>query len=242
MTSVDASSPEVAPRLSLISFAVLTARLGVGLGLRRATLNGVLNLLVAPRRSPKLERYHPTQHDVFVTTFAKSGTNWAMQMCLEIAHRGTASYQHIHDVVAWPEIPNARIPVLDDPRPWRDSPTGMRVIKTHMAATVVPYDAAARYVTVLRDPKDVLVSAYHFILGVLGVRGKVTLSQWYELCVGPEGLISRWVDHAASFWSWRTRPNVFVRPFHALLDDHAGPWMTSQSSWGWRSLQPSARR
>ncbi len=222
MTSLDPISPPVAPRLSMVSLVVLVARAGVALGLTRPTLNGLFNTLVVPRRSPRLERYHPTEHDVFVTTFAKSGTNWAIQMCVEIAHRGAASYEHIHHIVAWPEIPNPMIPTLDDPRPSRDAPTGMRVIKTHMPATSVPYDPAARYVTVLRDPKDVLVSAYHFVLGVFGVRSKVSLSQWYELCVGPDGLVARWVEHAASHWRWRSRPNVFIRPFHALLADHAG--------------------
>ena len=54
------------------------------------------------------ESYEPTAHDLFVSTFAKSGTNWMMQIAHQTAFRGAAEYAHIHDVICWPDMTSKR--------------------------------------------------------------------------------------------------------------------------------------
>src|SRR5262249_9440585 len=77
-------------------------------------------------------KYEPTAADVFVCAYFKSGTNWTMHIALQIAFRGSARFEHVHDIVAWPETPlRVRMAVpVDDQRPRLASPTGLRVIKT----------------------------------------------------------------------------------------------------------------
>ncbi len=80
-------------------------------------------------------KYEPSAADVFVCSYFKSGTNWTMHIALQIAFRGSARFEHVHDLVAWPEIPprmRMAVPVGDG-RPRAASPTGLRVIKTHLA-------------------------------------------------------------------------------------------------------------
>ena len=50
--------------------------------------------------------YAPRPEDVFICSYFKSGTNWTMQMAVQIAHRGRAEFEHIHNLVAWPDIPD----------------------------------------------------------------------------------------------------------------------------------------
>lgn len=214
--------PRVSGALTFHSLLVLFARAGLSLGQERRTLARLINSFVIPRSCPTLRRYTPGPSDVFVTTFVKSGTNWAMQICQQLASRGAAEFEHIHRLVPWPEVPARAIVRLDDPGPARAAPTGLRVIKTHLLAEGVPITDAARYLAVIRDPADVLVSAYHFIPAVMGIAGRVSPQRWLEINLGAEGLLPRWVEHSAGYWALRERPNVYLCSFSDLLRDLPG--------------------
>jgi hypothetical protein len=216
-----ASSPRVADLLSPQNLMPLVARAGVRLGLTARMLELLMERVMLQQSTPILDRYTPDRHDVFVATFAKSGTNWAMQICVQIAHRGAADFDHVHDLVAWPEAPYPEIVALDDPRPRLRSPTKLRVVKTHMPARSVPYVPAATYVTIIRDPKEVMVSAYYFALGLLGIRDRVDPDEFFEICRDSK-LAPYWAEHTAGFWAWRERPNVFVRTYPELEADLPG--------------------
>jgi Sulfotransferase domain len=165
--------------------------------------------------------YEPTASDVFVSTFAKSGTNWMMQIAHQIAFRGAGDYEHIHDVISWPDMGARarRIAVsLNDQRVQEASPTHLRVIKTHLSAHYVPYNDRARYLVVVRDPKEVLVSSYHFASGAAGpLMPKPDV--WLELFLTPKfpmNFGSTWAEHTASYWALRDKPNVLVLLFRDM--------------------------
>jgi hypothetical protein len=185
-------------------------RIGLGKQLVRLAMRRMRSQTT---KKKAFDGYQPTEHDVFVATFAKSGTNWMMQIAQQIAHRGEAEFPHIHAVVPWPDAPSLGPIALDDAGPRDASPTALRIIKTHLETEFVPYDEKSTYLTVLRDPKEVLVSSYYFMGGILGVLSHVTIEDWYEVATAPGGLIESWAVHAASFWDWRDRPNVLVLNF-----------------------------
>lgn len=58
----------------------------------------------------------PSPHDVVVCTFPKCGTNWAMQIAYQIAMRGHGQFEHIHDVIPWPDFAKQEfiVPLSDD--------------------------------------------------------------------------------------------------------------------------------
>ena len=195
----------------------------VQVALRLGLAKPIVRALLARVGSESLQRkafagYEPTRHDVFAATFGKSGTNWMMQIAQQIAHRGEAEFDHIHDLVAWPDAPFRAGTPLEDTRVRDRSPTGLRVIKTHLATQYVPYRDDATYLTVLRDPKEVVVSGYHFLLGTAGATRHVTPSEWYELVARPDALLGRWAEHTASFWEWRDRANVLVLTYPEAKD------------------------
>ncbi len=174
------------------------------------------------------EGYEPTAHDVFVSTFAKSGTNWMMQIAHQTAFRGAAEYAHIHDVICWPDMTSKRaqkmaIPLVDK-RVQEASPTGLRVIKTHLSAHYVPYSDQARYLVVIRDPKEVFVSSYFFAGGAAGplmpkpdVWFKLFLTSAFPLNFG-----NTWAEHTASYWALKDKPNVLVLLFRDMKKDLPG--------------------
>jgi hypothetical protein len=171
--------------------------------------------------------YEPTESDVFVSTFAKSGTNWMMQIAHQIAFRGAGDYEHIHDVIPWPDMgARARrmsVP-LDDRRVQEASPTNLRVIKTHLSAHNVPYSEQARYLVVVRDPKEIFVSSYHFARGAAGPL-MPTPHVWFELFLKPNFPLNfgnTWAEHTASYWALRHKPNVLVLAFGDMKRDLPG--------------------
>lgn len=167
--------------------------------------------------------YTPTAHDVFICTYSKSGTYWSMQIALQIAYYGEAEYEHIHDLVAWPDVFMPTAVTLEDNKPQNLSPTGLRVIKTHLESDYVPYDPKAKYVVVVRDPKEAFVSSY-FFAHALSPFGKLnfSLDDWMELFLANQLPYDSWAEHAAGYWPWHHRENVLYLTFQEMKQDHKG--------------------
>jgi hypothetical protein len=165
--------------------------------------------------------YAPAVHDVFVCSYYKSGTNWTMQIAVQIAHRGGAEFEHIHDVVAWPDMgARSRIAVpLDDDGPRRSAPSGLRIIKTHVALDALPFAPAARYICVVRDPKDVFVSGYHFTRAMVLGPLMPTVPAWLDAYLSPDTPLGSWAQHVASGWRLREHSNVLFLTYESMRAD-----------------------
>lgn len=168
-------------------------------------------------------QYVPDAHDVIVCSYGKSGTNWTLQIAHQIAHLGEGEYEHIHCVVPWPdELARGFSISLDDPAPKKNSPTGMRVIKTHLPWDCVPYSAGAKYVCVVRDPKDVAVSGYHFFRAVLLGPLMPPVGIWVEHFLNGKNLLGSWAWHLNGYWRERHRDNVLFLRFEEMKKDLPG--------------------
>jgi len=169
--------------------------------------------------------YVPGEHDVIIATYAKSGTNWMMQIAHQLLFHGKGEFNHIHDVVPWPDSPpplgKYSIP-LEDSSVWMASPEKKRVIKTHMNWELIPYSESARYIAVIRDPKDVFVSNYFFSKAI-GGPAIPRLETWYRMFVSESFLVGgSWAVNAAGYWAQRHRPNVLVLSFKSMKRDLPG--------------------
>src|SRR5438270_8386810 len=142
------------------------------------------------RKKNPFRNYAPGPQDVFVMTYAKSGTNWMMQIAHQLIHHGKGDYDHLHDVVPWPDttampfVKKYAIPI-EEATGWQHAPERLRVIKTHFDWDMLPDSREAKYIAVIRDPKDIFVSNYHFIRD--GVYGPAmpTVDTWFELFLTP---------------------------------------------------------
>ncbi len=166
--------------------------------------------------------YRPGTHDVVACSSFKSGTNLLLQMAVQIAGKSRAEYDHIHDVVAWPDgpeiYPGYAIPLADE-TPWRTSPTALRVIKTHHSASQVPITDEARYVAVVRDPKSVCVSGYHFTKALMLGPMMPSVEHWAEDFMTPGFPLGDWAEHLAGYWALRSRPNMLFMTYEDMITD-----------------------
>jgi Sulfotransferase domain len=192
----------------------------------------LMRLLEAFRFSPpKLVQsdcwgdYRPGPNDVLACSFFKSGTTWLLQIATQIAFRGDAEFEWIHDVVPWPDaLPNERkyvIP-LSDPSPQLYSPTGKRVIKTHLPFSGLPPLEGAKMIAVVRDPKDVCVSGYHFIKGVAMGPMMTSVPSHLRIFLEPDCYLGDWAEHCASWWAIRDRPDVLFLTYEEMRADLPG--------------------
>lgn len=170
--------------------------------------------------------YQPGPQDVVVMTFAKSGTNWMLQIAHQLIHHAKGEYAHIHDVVPWPDIESMpgfmrRYAVsLEKADLWTHAPERKRVIKTHFNWDLIPYSPEARYVAVIRDPKDVFVSSYFFLRDGMYGPAMPTADTWYRHFLSKNFLLGgSWAVNAAGYWAARSHPNVLVLSFKELKKD-----------------------
>lgn len=168
------------------------------------------------------KNYVPTKNDIIVVCHSRSGTHWMMQIALQIAHLGQADYDYIYDIVAWPDfLPGVSIKLTETPPP---SPTGLRVIKCHSPAQWVPVNDAAKYLTVIRDPKEVLVSMYHWAPQAFAFIGLQTgtSEDWVDKFLKKQVPGGWWAEHTASWWALRDKLNVHIVTFNNLKADASG--------------------
>src|SRR4249919_2163069 len=180
------------------------------------------------KRNP-FRAYVPGPQDVFVMTYAKSGTNWMMQIAHQLIYHGKGEYNHLHEVVPWPDttimpffMKKYAIPI-EEATHWEQSPERKRVIKTHYNWDLLPHSDRARYIAVIRDPKDIFVSNYLFVRD--GVYGSAmpSVDTWFDLFLSPHfSLGGSWAVNAAGYWAERHRPNVLVVSFKSMKADLRG--------------------
>jgi hypothetical protein len=96
------------------------------------------------------------------------------------------------------------------------------VIKTHARAQFVPYHADAKYICVVRDPKDVIVSGYHFFGAMLLGPLMPSVDTWVRHCTSDQSVFHPWPEFTAGYWNWRDRPNVLFLTYEAMQHDPVG--------------------
>ncbi len=167
--------------------------------------------------------YTPTEHDVIVCSYFKSGTNWMLYTAYQVAEKGQGEFEDLLDVVPWVDCPSPETTVaLTDERPRQRSHSGLRVIKTHARQQFVPYNEQAKYICVVRDPKEVVVSGYHFFGSMLLGPLLPSVETWVRHCTSDQAVFHPWHEFTAGYWEWRNRPNVLFITYNEMQDDPAG--------------------
>ena len=169
--------------------------------------------------------YEPCQHDVIISTYPKSGTTWMLQMAHQISFLGDGEFDHQYDVMPWPDklIPLDNIE-LNDMSVAEASPSKLRVIKSHLEAEFIPYSPEAKYISVIRDPKDMLVSMVMFENGFneLLCGGSVPIDAFVKSFQTDRFQYQSWPAFINSWWEMKDKDNVLVTTFEAMKADPAG--------------------
>lgn len=156
--------------------------------------------------------FQPQPTDVIITPYAKSGTTWVQQIVHGLRTRGDMNFDEITSVIPWLEM--AHDLGMDVERPQVAQP---RAFKSHLSWELVP--KGARYIYVIRDPKDVVVSMYHFMAGWWFESEAISLAVFArEQFLQAKRPTSYWA-HVRSWWPHRHDPNVLFLCYEDMKQD-----------------------
>jgi hypothetical protein len=154
-------------------------------------------------------RLRPT--DVVVTPWGKSGTTWTQQIVHTLRTRGDMDFDDISRVVPWIEM--SPLLGIDLDAEQRANP---RAFKSHLPATLVP--KGGRYINVVRNPADVLVSNFKFMEGWFLEPGAIGIEEFARETFFKT---NDYYEHLKSWWPRRNDPDVLFLAYELMLKDSA---------------------
>lgn len=158
--------------------------------------------------------YRPDPSDIFISPYAKCGTTWMQQIVHGLRSGGDMDFAEITEVVPWLEL--AHDLGQDVHAPQRARP---HAFKSHLGWDEIP--KGGRYIVVLRDPVDAMLSLYRFLDGWFFEAGSVTLKDFAGYYLAREEADNYWA-HAASWWRQRDNPDVLLLTFEGMTADLPG--------------------
>ncbi|XP_042556297.1 sulfotransferase 2A1-like isoform X2 [Dipodomys spectabilis] len=156
--------------------------------------------------------------EIITVSYPKSGTNWVVEILCLIHSKGDPEW--IRSEPIW------------DRSPWMETEYGSKIIKdrkegppllsSHLPMQLFPksfFTSKAKVIYIIRNPKDVLVSGYHFWSRSRYMKNPQSLQQYYEWFIQGSVPYGSWFAHVQGWMSMRERENVLVLSYEELKKD-----------------------
>ena len=151
--------------------------------------------------------------DVFVATYPKCGTTWMQQIVKLIVNNGVETGMDLDEFCPWMiHMTMEEIEAMPSPR----------FFKTHMPYNLIPggdpVNSPAKYIYVIRNPKDVVVSVYHFGQKVFP-DVVPPWDQFVDQFISGNIIFGGFHTHLLGWWSHKDSPNVLIIAFENMKKD-----------------------
>lgn len=187
----------------------------------RSLEEAALNMGALVESAPRVHfrPLEPQPGDVFITSWAKSGTTLMQQMFHQIrmvaaTGAGDMDFDDISRMTPWEDT--ALVIDFDMNTPQRAAPRGF---KSHREYERLP--AGARYVVSLRDPKETYVSFHRFFDGWHIEAGSIGMAEFWPLWMngGPGGC--DYFTHLLSWYARRDEPDTLLTTYAYAVRNRA---------------------
>ena len=175
-------------------------------------------------------------NDIFIATYAKSGTTWLQQIISQLIFNGEEGLEGA-EMSPWVDL---RVPPKEVKLPAIEQQTHRRFLKTHLPVDALVFSPKSKYIYIGRDGRDVVWSMYNHHVNANDL--------WYQALndtpgrVGPpiekppESIVEYYHDwlnkdghpfwpfweNVQSWWEIRNLPNVYMLHFANLKSDMPG--------------------
>lgn len=187
--------------------------------LRRATsiaeFNDKMRGFISPEGFANAEAFTPRADDIIVSTYAKAGTTWMQQIVHGLRTGGDMDFGEITDVVPWIEL--AHDVGWDIMGEQKANP---RAYKTHFEYDGVP--KGARYIWVVRSPKDTAVSFYNFMNGWILERDRIPIDEFVQDFFLERPSPRGYWSHLVGWYNASKTDDVLALTFEDMKEDLPG--------------------
>ena len=153
--------------------------------------------------------------DVLIAVPPKNGMTWLLHVCHQIRMKGQEpNFEDQWEVVCLIEAHEK----LYGQRPEDQvQPANPRIYATHLPYSLVP-DGGKRIFS-FRDPKDAMISTYHFTNSLVALNGRVSLSMFAHAALQQT---EKRLGDLLMWWEHRNDKDLLLIFFDDLKEDHAG--------------------
>jgi len=173
--------------------------------------------------------------DVVISVPAKSGTTWSMNIVYQLREHGTRHFNDIYEELKWIEAVDSPTTTEEDMVKKIDewSPNKPRAFKSHSAPPTLPFRDDVKYLVVVRNPEEVMVSMKAFLakhspdfLKWWGAPPDMMqfpdLDSFYNGFIKGVNFDKQLFEFVAEWWKLRNKPNVFMIHYSDMVKDHEG--------------------
>ncbi|XP_068098306.1 sulfotransferase 2B1-like [Hyperolius riggenbachi] len=158
--------------------------------------------------------------DVYIVTYPKSGTNWMIEILSLLKTNGDPNW--CNNVPIWLRSP------------WYETVEGQsqikdvtppRVLTSHLHYHIFAksfFTSKAKIIYIMRNPKDILVSLFHFSKMLHLYRDPGSFNEFFEDFLQGNVLYSSWFDHVKGWMQLKTSKNFFYITYEELHQDIRG--------------------
>ncbi|XP_007663326.2 amine sulfotransferase-like [Ornithorhynchus anatinus] len=173
--------------------------------------------LVKPEFIESMEDFKIKASGIFIVTYPKSGTVWTQQvvnLILYDKHRDGTENMENANRAPWFEYNTRNIDFNLRPSP--------RIFSTHLPYYLVPkglQSQKAKIIYVYRNPKDVMISFYHFSKFLTKLKTSNTMEDFMEKFLAGEVFSSVWFDHIKGWYTHKNNFNILFVSFEEMKKD-----------------------
>ena len=190
------------------SGAVTAPRRAASVAEMRRRMDG----LTSPEGDRRAAAFQPRPSDVIIATYPKSGTTWMQQIVYGLRTGGSMNFAEITEAVPWIEMAHDLGHDLD-----ADQGGPPRAFKSHKNGDEI--QPGCRYIAVMRDPKDVAVSFFHFFSGWFFEPGGISLDTFIRDFFLSGSRSGRYWPHLISWWRRQNEPKVLFLCYEDMQAD-----------------------
>lgn len=168
--------------------------------------------MTTPESKERGLAFQPRSTDVFITTYPKCGTTWVSFIAHCLRTRGSVDFDEITEVVPW------TICAIDCGQDIDAEQVAYpRLFKSHESYADVP--KGAKYIYVMRNPEDVCLSFYSFLLSYTQIdQSTISIEDFVShLFAGRGSNSGRIWEHFLSFFERKEDPNILMLFYEDIL-------------------------